>query len=1130
MKILKLNIQNIASIADATIDFTCKPLSDSDLFLICGDTGAGKTTILDAICIALYGKTPRFSKNRSGKDAVEIAGSAYDKVEQIMRRNTATAFAELTFLHDGKNCIAKWEANRARGKINGNIKVQNSLTINGKTEIKDVERQVVELIGLTFEQFCRTTMLAQGEFTKFLFSTDDEKAAILEKLTKTEKFKLIGKKIFETCGAKKKLFDDLKNIIENNSSNLLDNQEIEEIKAKIENLKFEIASALIQKKDFETKSNWLKDNRLKEDKLKKINDELSEMTKFTESGSYKSDKKLLEDWDISGKARETYKSLILNISRRDNASKKLHGTEAAYKILLGNFEWLKANIDEIKTRKKEIDSFIEKQGDLATMFENHQTIISDLQFFINNEKEAEKCNNSLENENDKLPKLQETLANAKIRLQTAATENKKKQDAINEKQNILNKVDINALHKTEKTFQNGLDILNETLNLLDNLNERQSEIENKKQKIAETKRNLSDNQQILTNLQSDFEKADTDYQEAKIRLEKLKQSTGDFTKALRHNLSAGDVCPVCGQKIHEIIKDEEFAKMLEPFENELLAKEEIKEKAENSKNDKRTFVNALEMTIKKDAAELENLENTFKERRNAFIINCSKCKIDGNLPNVGELLNNLVVEIKHKKEELSINILDYNSLNQSMLEIQREKDNITQKELDKASEELTKADNSVTDCLTKIQNFTDQQKIFTRNAQNAFAKAKKQISYQNWEAEWDAGRLSFIEKLKNDAQTYRNNLSEQSELDKNIELNINNLNHSKDIIDKIIEIQKEWKNISVEATGNDKNLVTKLNELYTETATTKKNIAEADSEIAEHQIFMSGFFKQNIGIDENRIAGLDKFSDFDIKVKRDEIRKTEDEIKIKEGEKTNASKDFEEHQKAKPNIPEGETVDILDVRIKELSADVDDKNNTIGKEEQRLLDDEKRRAEIGGQLDDCKKLEDDFKRWDSLNKKLGDSDGKKFQRIVQSYVLKNLLVGANKHLGQLSNRYRLDCCDLTITVIDDYENGAIRPVGTLSGGESFLVSLALALALSGLNRNGLSVETLFIDEGFGTLSGEHLNTVMDALEHLNAGGKRKVGIISHVDSLKDRIKTHIEVKRNGHEASEVLVRSRNDMT
>lgn len=1124
MKIQKLVIKNIASIADATIDFTCKPLSDSDLFLICGDTGAGKTTILDAICIALYGRTPRFSKNRSTKDAVEIAGSAYDKVEQIMRRNTASALAELTFVHDGKNCVARWEGNRAYGKTNGNLKVQNSLTINDKTETKEVEKQVVDLIGLTFEQFCRTTMLAQGEFTKFLFSTDDEKSAILEKLTKTEKFKLIGQRIFETCGKKKKTFEDLNRLIESKSRELLNNQDITNSKEKINILKAEIEQNLNLKKETENKSNWLKNNKLKEDKLKNIIIELSEMTKFTESDSYKSDKKTLEDWDVSGKARETYKSLIFNISKRDDASKKMNNLEATYKILLGNFEWLKANIDKIKTRKSEIDDFLAKQTHLTQMFENHQTIISDLRTFINNEAEAIKNAKSLENENVKLPQLQENLAEAKKRHQNAFDENQKKQSAIDEKQKILNTIDINALDTEGRKLQNGLNLLNETFILLDNLNEKRSEIANKEQKIAETKRNLSDNQHILKKLQSDFEKADAEYQEAKKRLEKLKQSTGDFAKALRHNLSAGDVCPVCGQKIHDIIKDEEFAKMLEPFENELLAKEEIKEKAETSKNEKQTSVKALVIAAEKEENDLSGLKNSYNEKHNTFIINCSKCKIDGNLPDVGELLKNLLDKTNNRKKEISDKILDYNSLNQSMLEIQREKNEVTQKELDKASDEVTKAENSVNICKTNINNLINQQKVFADIAKTSFAKAKEHISYQDWEPEWNADRLSFIEKLKNDALTYQSKLSEQSELDKNIKLNINDLNISKETIDKIVEIQEEWKNISAEATDSNKNLVTRLNELHTETATAKKTAADSNSEITECQAFMNDFFERHNDIDEKRIAELTALSDSDIKQRRDAIRKVDDDINRKKGEKDNANNDLLEHQNTKPDILEGETIDILDVRIKELSAAVDDRNNTIGKEEQRLIDDEKRRAEIGGQLEDCKKFEDDFKRWDGLNKKLGDSDGKKFQRIVQSYVLKNLLVGANKYLSQLSNRYHLDCCDLTLTVIDDYENGAVRPVGTLSGGESFLVSLALALALSALNRQGLSVETLFIDEGFGTLSGEHLNTVMDALEHLNAGGRRKVGIISHVDSLKDRIKTHIEVRRNGREASEVMVK------
>ena len=114
--------------------------------------------------------------------------------------------------------------------------------------------------------------------------------------------------------------------------------------------------------------------------------------------------------------------------------------------------------------------------------------------------------------------------------------------------------------------------------------------------------------------------------------------------------------------------------------------------------------------------------------------------------------------------------------------------------------------------------------------------------------------------------------------------------------------------------------------------------------------------------------------------------------------------------------------------------------------------------------------------------------------------------------------------DVPNAVVDSFEGGAVRPVNTLSGGEQFLVSLALALGLAGMNDTGLGVDMLLIDEGFGTLSGEHLNSAIEALERLNAiTGSRKVGVISHVERLRERIPTHIEVTRRGHDPSEVRV-------
>lgn len=152
----------------------------------------------------------------------------------------------------------------------------------------------------------------------------------------------------------------------------------------------------------------------------------------------------------------------------------------------------------------------------------------------------------------------------------------------------------------------------------------------------------------------------------------------------------------------------------------------------------------------------------------------------------------------------------------------------------------------------------------------------------------------------------------------------------------------------------------------------------------------------------------------------------------------------------------------------------------------------------------------------------------KIRRVIQSYVLKNVLLNANHYLKQLCpDRYELSCVGLTLTVKDAFEGNVERPAKTLSGGEQFLVSLALALGLAGMSDTGLSVDMLFIDEGFGTLSKDHLEKAVDELEKLNAiCGNRKVGIISHVDRLKERINTRIEVKRTGHNPSTVEVVSR----
>ncbi|WGU68880.1 SbcC/MukB-like Walker B domain-containing protein [Capnocytophaga canimorsus] len=154
------------------------------------------------------------------------------------------------------------------------------------------------------------------------------------------------------------------------------------------------------------------------------------------------------------------------------------------------------------------------------------------------------------------------------------------------------------------------------------------------------------------------------------------------------------------------------------------------------------------------------------------------------------------------------------------------------------------------------------------------------------------------------------------------------------------------------------------------------------------------------------------------------------------------------------------------------------------------------------------------------------SSGKVFQRYAQEFTLDTLLRYANVHLSSINQRYQLERISdtLSLQVIDKEMGYEVRSVYSLSGGESFLVSLGLALALSSLSSTKMNIETLFIDEGFGTLDAKTLAIAMDALESLQHQGK-KVGVISHVQEMTERIAVKIEVKKQGNGKSSIQIKN-----
>jgi len=194
----------------------------------------------------------------------------------------------------------------------------------------------------------------------------------------------------------------------------------------------------------------------------------------------------------------------------------------------------------------------------------------------------------------------------------------------------------------------------------------------------------------------------------------------------------------------------------------------------------------------------------------------------------------------------------------------------------------------------------------------------------------------------------------------------------------------------------------------------------------------------------------------------------------------------------------------------------------------QVAQDEECRVKAEAMLAEIERQQAIEARWGKLAELIGSADGKKFRNYAQQFTLEVLLGYANSHLSHLAKRYRLERVDnagapsLALLVRDHDMGGEIRSVNSLSGGESFLVSLALALGLASLSSNRVRVESLFIDEGFGSLDSATLGVAMDALDALQSMG-RKVGVISHVHEMTERIAAKIQVRPNGGGSSAISV-------
>lgn len=262
---------------------------------------------------------------------------------------------------------------------------------------------------------------------------------------------------------------------------------------------------------------------------------------------------------------------------------------------------------------------------------------------------------------------------------------------------------------------------------------------------------------------------------------------------------------------------------------------------------------------------------------------------------------------------------------------------------------------------------------------------------------------------------------------------------------------------------------------------------------------------------EAAVAKREKELNLALEKARKEVEAVHNRLSGLQGEMKQIALAIEELQEQYKKIESPELLPEIIKKQQEENLNIERALSTM---EARLLQQAKNKLTVEQIAKELAEKQTVAERWAKLNKLIGSADGAKFKVIAQSYTLNLLLLHANKHLSYLSKRYKLQQVPdtLALQVIDCDMCDEIRTVYSLSGGESFLISLALALGLSSLSSNNLKVESLFIDEGFGSLDAESLRTAMEALEQLQMQG-RKIGVISHVQEMSERISVQVQVHK-----------------
>lgn len=1121
MRLQKLTIHNIASIEDAVIDFEAQPLVDSEVFLITGKTGAGKSTILDAICLALFADTPRLSDTKMQGDTED--GTKSIKIDdpcQLMRRNTGEAFASLSFI-DSNNVHyeAIWSVARARKKVTGNIQNKDWQLKNldagyTLTKDKEIKAEIHAAIGLDFNQFCRTTLLAQGEFTRFLNSKDDDKAEILEKITGVDVYSKIGEKIFEVTGRKKKIWDDAQRLVE--GTRTLTDAEIAEKQKALSNLddQYKVINA-VKDKDV-AKRDWL----TKESELTKDKNDAAEALRIaketTDSEDFKQKEQTVKDWNATIDARKWLTDMNKASNAQNEQQKVLEDLSGTYSKLLGGQKFAENEVGQIEAEIKKIEAFVSAESDRASTYENAQTIVSHLTAIDEGRKAVKKNQSDIESETriltDKLipvfEEAQKKEQNAKIALKNKEEEVKAQEEAVA----TLNLPELR--HK--------LGDAKDLLGKITTAKERIDTYESAKIQYNETRSRLAERKAALENDLKESAEMDTPIREAQTKMNVRKEdldmqsnTVNKFASTLRTKLHVGDTCPVCRQEIKSAFPhEEELATLVSNLEQ---AYKKLEVEYNNLKNKQiglnakiETESNAYDRDIKKF-----NEDKSVADAEQKAMDACKACGIEKIDETTLSVLAALEVSTTETFNELDAKIKDGDML-ESKVTCLRNELGEKRKKVESSSSDVHIAENDMNKCKSGIS--IAQALVETKNRDIIDAEQKaSELIVGKWQIDWKESPMEFATALTTLAQEYISKIQKKQTLASELKISKDNVENVQIVLNNILSAIPLWKDLEPFDVAKVENLLSQVNNFNTSVATALNKLKAANDSLKDNQKELDAFLKEHPELNTEHLEALNAYTSSVILGIDKSLATERMAVVAKQTLFDKAENQIKEHQKKKPELAEDDTLNALIERIsgsENQLAVIGEKKGAINQE---LKTDRENRESLGMLIEDADKKQKDYQKWSRMNQLIGDATGNKFRKIAQSYVLTSLIHSANSYMKTLTDRYTLKVTPGTfvITLEDAYQGFVSRAASTISGGESFLVSLSLALALSDIGQT-LSVDTLFIDEGFGTLSGEPLQNAINTLRSLHTKAGRHVGIISHVEELQERIPIQIQVIQEGN--------------